>query len=140
MAKENINMEEEEIAKKKFAFKGQQIEDLKKLDVREFAKYLTSRPRRYILRNFQTTEGFLKRSRDKVAKKKAVKTHNRDLIIVPEMVGWKIQIHRGNSFEPVEIVGEMLGHKLGEFAMTRKKANHSKSGVGATKGTKVAKK
>ena len=138
MAEKNNN--DEEITKKQFAFKGQQIEDLKNLDVREFAKHVTSRPRRYILRNFQTVEGFLTASREKVAKKKSVKTHNRDLIVVPEMVGWKIHIHRGNSFEPVEITGEMLGHKLGEFAMTRKKANHSKTGVGATKGSKVAKK
>jgi len=137
---ETINKMEEEMVKKQFNFKGKTVEELKTLDVREFARYLTSRPRRYVLRNFQTVEGFLKESRDKNQKKKSIKTHNRDLIIVPEMVGWKIHVHRGNSFEPVEIVGEMLGHKLGEFSLTRKKANHSKTGVGATKGSKVAKK
>ena len=51
------------------------------------------------------------------------------------MVGMKIQIHNGNNFVPVEIVGEMLGHKLGEFAPTRGKVKHGKSGVGATKGS-----
>ncbi len=131
---------EEEFGKKQFKYKGKSLEELKKLEVREFAKDLTSRPRRYLLRNFQTVEHFLKESREKVEKKKAVKTHNRDLIIVPEMVGWKIQVHRGNSFEPIEIVGEMLGHKLGEFALTRKKVAHNKAGLGATKGSAVAKK
>ncbi len=135
---ERIN--EEETGKKKFVFKGKTLEELKKLDVREFAKYSTSSSRRYILRNFQTIEQFLKESREKNDRKKPIKTHNRDLVIVPEMVGWKISVHRGNSFEPVEIVEEMMGHKLGEFALSRKKVVHTKSGAGATKGSAVAKK
>ena len=52
------------------------------------------------------------------------------------MIGMKIQIYNGRNFVPVEIFGEMLGHKFGEFAPTRVRIVHSKSGVGATKGTK----
>jgi small subunit ribosomal protein S19 len=113
---------------------------LKKLDVREFAKLLTSRQRRYVLRNFQKVENFLKRARAKIQKKKQIKTHLRDITIVPEMVGWKMQIYKGNGFEQMEVIGEMLGHKIGEFALTRKKVNHNKAGLGATKSSKLVKK
>jgi small subunit ribosomal protein S19 len=52
------------------------------------------------------------------------------------MVGMNIQVHRGNNFTPVEIVPEMIGHYLGEFAPTRNRVAHTKAGVGATKGSK----
>ena len=69
-------------------------------------------------------------------KNKPIKTHKRALVIVPQLVGMKIHIHSGQAFVPVEIIGEMLGHKLGEFALTRSRIKHSKAGVGATKGSK----
>ncbi len=125
-----------EITKKQFTYRGKTIEELKKLDIREFAKLVPSRNRRNILRNFQKIEDFVKRSRKKIEKEKPIKTHSRDLIVVPEMIGWKIMVHNGNKFIPVQIIGEMLGHKLGEFAPTRARIKHSKAGVGATKGTK----
>ena len=58
------------------------------------------------------------------------------LIVVPAMVGMRIHIHRGDKFMPIDIIPEMLGHKFGEFALTRARAKHTKSGVGATKGSK----
>lgn len=125
-----------EIQKKQFAYKGKSIEELKSLDVREFAKLVRSRQRRTILRNFQKVEDFINRSKIKIERKKPIKTHQRDLVVVPEMVGWKIFIYNGNKFVPVEVVGEMLGHKFGEFAPTRGRVKHGKTGVGATKGTK----
>ena len=105
-------------------------------DVREFSKYLKSRQRRTVLRQFQEIEKFVNRSKEKIAKNKSIKTHQRDLVVVPEMVGMKIQIYNGNRFVPAEIIEEMLGHKLGELAPTRGRVKHGKSGVGATKGTK----
>ena len=125
-----------ELKKKAFTFKGKTIEELKTLDVREFAKLIKSRQRRTILRNFQELEDFINRSKVKLEKKKPIKTHSRDLIVVPEMVGWKIFIYNGNKFVPCEVTGEMLGHKFGEFAPTRARIKHSKAGVGATKGSK----
>ena len=53
------------------------------------------------------------------------------------MVGMKIATHNGKTFVPIEIVGEMIGHRLGEFSLTRGKINHGKAGVGATKGSKA---
>ena len=125
-----------EITKKDFTFKGKTVEELQKLDVREFARFLKSRQRRTVLRQFQEIEKFVSRARMKIGKKKLVKTHFRNLVVVPAMVGMKLHIYNGQKFLPVEIIGEMLGHKFGEFSLTRAKIKHSKAGVGATKGSK----
>jgi len=126
-----------EIKKKEFTYKGLAIEELKKLDVREFAKYLRSRQRRTVLRQFQKIENFINRAREKQDKDKKIKTHQRDLVVVPQMVGMKISIYNGNTFVPVEVSGEMLGHKFGEFSPTRNRVKHSSAGVGGTKGTRA---
>ncbi len=125
-----------EIRKKEFTYKGMTIEELKKLDVREFAKYLRSRQRRTVLRQFQKVEDFINRAREKQRKDKRIRTHQRDLVVVPQMIGMKIAIYNGNTFVPVEFIGDMLGHKFGEFAPTRARVKHSSAGVGATKGTR----
>jgi small subunit ribosomal protein S19 len=125
-----------ELKKKDFTFRGKTLEELQNLEVREFANLMKSRQRRTTLRNFQRIEDFIARAKKKIAKGKAVRTHHRDLIVVPSMIGMKIQIHNGNKFIPIEVVGEMLGHTFGEFAPTRARIQHSKSGVGATKGSK----
>ncbi|HEB47257.1 MAG TPA: 30S ribosomal protein S19 [Candidatus Pacearchaeota archaeon] len=125
-----------EIKRKDFTYRGKTIDELKKLDVREFSKYLKSRRRRNVLRQFQKIEEFVSRGKAKTVKNKPIRTHQRDLVIVPEMVGMNIYVHNGRNFIPVEIIGEMLGHQLGEFSLTRSRVKHGKSGVGATKGTK----
>jgi len=125
-----------QLQKKQFTYRGKTIEELQKLDVREFAKLVRSRERRNILRNFQKIEDFINRSKIKQQKKKLIKTHHRDLIVTPQMIEMKIYIYNGNKFLPVEITWEMLGHKFGEFSLTRTKVKHTKAGVGATKGSK----
>ena len=125
-----------EIKKKDFAYRGKSLEELQKLDVREFAKYLKSRQRRNVLRQFHVIEDFISRAKIKISKGKPVRTHQRDLVVVPEMVGMRIDMHNGKSFFPVNIIGEMIGHTFGEFALTRSKVKHSKAGIGATKGSK----
>jgi len=126
----------EELTKKQQTYQGKTIEELQKLDVREFAKFVKAHERRNILRNFQKIEEFVNRSKVKISKNKPIKTHQRDLVLVPEMVGWKISVYNGNKFIPVQITIDMLSHKLGEFAPTRQRIKHSKAGVGATKGSK----
>ena len=125
-----------EIKRKEFTYRGKTLDELKKLDVREFSKYIKSGLRRTVLRQFQNIEDFVSRAKNKINKNKPVKTHQRSLVIVPEMVGMKINVHDGRSFFPVIITGEMLGHRLGEFAITRSRVKHGKSGIGATKGSK----
>lgn len=135
MAKQEVD-----IRKKEVFFRGKSLEDLRKLDVRESAKHLSSRSRRSILRNFDVIEKFIKRCEKKIAKKKKIKTHLRDLVIVPQLVGLTIGIHNGRIFQDVEITTEMIGHRLGEFAMTRAKVNHGSAGIGATKSSRALKK
>ena len=125
-----------ETTKKEFTFRGKTIEELKELDVREFAKYVKSRTRRAILRQFQVIEDFVSRAKRKAEKNKPIKTHERGMIIVPQMVGMKIQVYNGHEFLPVEITNEMLGHRFGEFSPTRGKVKHGTAGIGSTKGSK----
>ncbi len=124
-------MEKEILEKKQFTYRGKTLEELKKLDIREFAKYLTSRERRTVLRNFDIIERFLKKCRK--IEGKPIRTHLRDLIIVPEMVNLTIQIYNGKEFLSIKILPEMLGHRLGEFAITRRTVKHGAPGVGATR-------
>lgn len=124
------------VKKKEFTYRGKTLEELKTMEVREFAKFVKSRKRRTILRNFQKIEDFVNRAKEKSKKGKKIRTHQRDLVVVPGMIGMKIQVYNGHIFAPVDINGEMLGHKLGEFAPTRQKVKHGSVGVGATKGTK----
>jgi small subunit ribosomal protein S19 len=129
-----------ESTKKAFTFRGKTIDELKTLDVREFAKYLKSRQRRAVLRQFQEVEDFVSRAKKKIEKNKSIKTHKRNLVVVPQMIGMKIQIYNGKEFIPIEIQKEMLGHRFGEFSLTRTKVKHGGAGLGATKGSKTAKK
>ena len=87
-----------EIKKKEFTYKGKTIEELKKLSVREFAKYLRSRQRRTALRQFQRIEKFVENAKEKISKGKKIRTHQRDLIIVPELVGMTLYILQRTEF------------------------------------------
>ncbi len=119
--------------KKEFTYRGKSLEELKLLDIREFSKLISSRERRTILRNTDIIENFLSRCRKKIDMKKPIKTHNRSLVIVPLMIGMNIGIHNGKGFEKIEIIPEMLGHRLGEFAVTRSLVKHGAAGIGATR-------
>ncbi len=130
-------MASEEIAKKskdKF-YRGKNVNELKAVDTREFAKLVKARERRTLLRNYDVVEAFVKKCEERTSKGKAIKTQDRSLVIVPRMVGKTIGVHNGKEYLKVEIVEEMLGHRLGEFSQTRKVAKHTKAGIGATKST-----
>ena len=126
-------MTEIALSKKQKLFRGKTIEELQEVDTREFAKFLKSRQRRWILRNFDVIEAFIKKCRQKIARNKSIKTHKRELVIVPKLVGMTILVYDGKEFRQVKINESMLGHKLGEFSMTRKATKHGAPGVGATK-------
>ncbi len=135
-----MTAEKEQIEQKKLIYRGRTLEELKTLDVRESSKFLKSRARRAVLRNFDTIEKFIKRCESKMSKKKKIRTHLRDIVIVPKLVGMTIQVHNGKNFQDVPITVEMIGHRLGEFALTRGKAVHTSMGIGATKSTRAKKK
>lgn len=131
---------EVEIKTKEQLYKGQKLDFLKSLDVRESAKYLTSRSRRSVLRKFDVIEQFVKRCEDSISKKKKIRTHLRDIVIIPKFVGMQIGIHNGKTFVDINITKDMIGHRLGEFAPTRSKVNHGAPGLGATKSSSTEKK
>jgi small subunit ribosomal protein S19 len=121
------------IGKKEFTYRGKTIEELKELDIREFAKLLTSNIKRTVMRQSDELQSFMNRINKKILRKKTIKTHLRHLVVVPKMVGIKIGVYNGKTFVPVEIENGMLGHRLGEFSVTRTKVKHGSAGVGATR-------
>lgn len=131
---------EVEVKSREEKYRGITLAELKKLDVRASAAHLPARSRRTALRHFDIIEKFIKRCEESIAQGKKIRTHLRELVIVPHLVGKVIGIHNGKSFEDIEIKTEMIGHRLGEFSMTRKKVAHSAAGLGATKSSRALKK
>jgi len=124
------------MAKKEFTYRGKTLHELQALSITELAELLPSEIRRKIKRGFTEQEQtFLK----KLMKKGSAKTHCRDMIILPSMVGKTVKIHSGKAYEEVFLTDEMIGHYLGEFGHTRKLVKHGAPGVGATKSSAAAK-
>jgi small subunit ribosomal protein S19 len=105
----------------------------------EFINLLPSRQRRSLQRGLTPEQRtLLEKMREaqeaiKNGKDFTIKTHVRDMIILPEMVGMKIYIHNGQEFLPVDIKPRMIGHYLGEFAITNKPVRHGTPGIGASR-------
>jgi len=116
-------------------YKGKTLEELKKMSLEEFSRLLSSRERRSLLRGLTERQKKLLEAIRKDSKK-FHKTHERDIIILPEMVGVRLGVYNGKEYKSVDINFEMLGHRLGEFALTRQRTTHSAPGVGATRGSK----
>ena len=125
------------MALKDFTYRGKTLEELQGMSIENFSKLVTARARRTLLKGFD--EKLLK----KIAKAqetlktgkfpKAVRTHNRDCVVVPKMIGINVAVYDGHEFVNVEIKEKMLGHYLGEFVLTRKRLQHGKAGIGATR-------
>lgn len=121
---------------KVFMYRGKTLGELQALDVREFAKLVPARRRRSLLRGHTDAQKALLARVRKVKDSKyskPIKTHCRDMIVLPEMVDHHFAIHRGKEWVPVKILPEMIGRYLGEMSLTRKRIAHSAPGVGATK-------
>ena len=119
------------MVKKEFKYRGKTLGELKNVDLNEFIDMLPARQRRSLKRGFTEQEKIL--LREIRSKKIDIKTHCRDMIILPEMIGKNVRVHNGKEFVRVMIEDEMIGHLLGEFAMTRKTVSHSAPGIGSTK-------
>jgi len=124
---------------KEFSYRGHNLESLAGMSMDEFINLLPSRQRRSLQRGLTPEQrGLLEKLRitkeaQKQGKDAALKTHVRDLIILPEMVGTKIAVHNGKDFVAMEIRAEMIGHYLGEFAITNKPVRHGTPGIGASR-------
>lgn len=102
----------------------------------EFITILPSRQRRTLHRGLKPEQRTLLekvREAQKVGGDASVKTHVRNMVILPEMVGAKVEVHNGKEFVKVEIKAEMIGHSLGEFAITNKPVRHGTPGIGASR-------
>lgn len=119
----------------KFTFHGKSLEEIKDMNLEEFSLLLKSRQRRALKRGLTEKQ---KKLLEKIRKdpKKFHRTRCREMLILPEMVGIKIGIHNGKDYVTLEVKPEMLGYRLGEFAMTRKGVKHSAPGFGATRSSK----
>ncbi|MFH0956272.1 MAG: 30S ribosomal protein S19 [Candidatus Aenigmatarchaeota archaeon] len=119
----------------KFAYKGKSREDLDKMSLEDFSRLVSSRARRSLKRGFTPVEKKLLEDMRK-GPAKFHKAHCREMVVIPEMVGKKIGLYNGKEYATIEIKENMLGHRLGEFALTRKPVKHSSPGFGATKSSK----
>jgi small subunit ribosomal protein S19 len=119
--------------KEEFTYRGLKVEELKKLSTDELMALLPARQRRRLKRGLTKDH---RRLLSRVKDRDVVRTHLRDMIVLPEMVGKTIEIYNGKTFNRVEIMPEMVGHYLGEYSLTRARVSHGSAGVGATRSSK----
>jgi|TARA_B100001750_G_scaffold248514_1_gene280475 small subunit ribosomal protein S19 len=121
---------------KKFNYKGKSVEELQKISNDELFSILNSRQRRSLKRGISDNKKKLI-AEIKLAKdgknKNSIKTHQRDIIILPYMVGVTVNVFSGKEFTPVTISAEMIGHYIGEYVITNKRVSHGAPGVGASR-------
>jgi small subunit ribosomal protein S19 len=124
---------------KEYMYRGHSLDSLLEMSMDEFIGLLPSRQRRSLQRGLTPEQRILleklreAREDAKKGKEVTIKTHVRDLIILPEMVGMKIMVHNGKEFVAMTIRPEMIGHYLGEFAITNKPVRHGTPGIGASR-------
>jgi small subunit ribosomal protein S19 len=124
---------------KEFTYRGYTLNQLQSLSMDEFINLLPSRQRRSLHHGFAPEHRILlekiRKAKENLRQGKpdTVKTHSRDMVILPEMVAISIGVHNGKEFVAVEIKPEMIGHYLGEFAITNKPVRHGTPGIGASR-------
>jgi len=124
---------------KEFTYRGHSLEEVQGMSMDEFIRLLPSRQRRSLQRGLTPEQRiFLENIRKaketlKAGEKVVVKTHVRDMVILPEMVGTRILVHNGKEFVAVDVAAGMVGHYLGEFATTNKPVRHGTPGIGASR-------
>jgi small subunit ribosomal protein S19 len=124
---------------KEFMYRGYSLNQLQNLSMDEFINLLPSRQRRSLHHGFAPEHRILlekiRKAKEALRQGKpvTVRTHLRDMIILPEMVAISIAVHNGKDFVAVEMKPEMIGHYLGEFAVTNKPVKHGTPGIGASR-------
>ncbi|MGB9135628.1 MAG: 30S ribosomal protein S19 [Candidatus Bathyarchaeia archaeon] len=124
---------------KEFMYRGLNLEQLQGLSMDEFILLLPSRHRRSLQRGLKPEQRILLESirAAKAALDKGqtvmVRTHARDMVILPEMAGASVYVHNGKEFSLIVITPQMIGHFLGEYAITNKPVKHGQPGIGASR-------
>ncbi|AUG47921.1 30S ribosomal protein S19 [Haloarcula taiwanensis] len=123
-----------------FSFRGHTLDELQEMELEEVAELLPARQRRSIVRGLtEEKHKLLDKARAAGEEETAndpIRTHLRDMPVLPEMVGLTFAVHDGQNFERVKVEPEMLGHYLGEFQLTRSSVEHGQAGIGATRSSK----
>jgi small subunit ribosomal protein S19 len=120
--------------REEFTYHGYKIEDLQGMGISELIPLMPAQTRRKIRRGLtRDQEKLLAEVREG---KERIRTHLRDMVILPEMIGKTIEVYNGKEFLTVEIQPEAVFHYLGEFALTRRRVNHGSAGIGATRSSK----
>jgi small subunit ribosomal protein S19 len=122
--------------KKEFQLRGLTLPELQELPFEKQLEYLPSRARRSVRRGMSYEQAQLLERVRSTEPGTPIRTHRREMVILPEFVGHTFDVHSGSQFQTVTIQPEMIGHALGEFALTRKLVKHGGVGVGATRGSK----
>ena len=121
---------------KEFKYRGLSQNELEKLPLDKLFELFPARSRRSLTRGINDNKRKLIKE-IKAAKagelKNSIKTHLRDLLILPYMTGVTVNVFSGKEFQPVIITTQMIGHYLGEYVITNKRVNHGAPGVGASR-------
>jgi small subunit ribosomal protein S19 len=120
--------------KKEFLYRGKSLDEIQGMTLDEFVQLLPARARRTVTRGMVDKNPRFFRHLDRGDG--TIKTHSRELVVLPSMITKTISIHDGKSFVDVPVTIEMVGHKIGEFAPTRRTTKHTGVGVGATRSSK----
>ena len=120
---------------KEFTYRGLAKNELENLSLENMLKLFPARARRSLGRGITDNKRKLidEIKASKTGKNITIKTHLRDLIILPYMIGAKINVFSGKEFVPVTITSEMVSHYLGEYVITNKRVSHGAPGVGASR-------
>ena len=128
---------------KKSTYRGIELEKMLEMNTDQIVKLMKARQRRRFAHGIHQRYDRLLKKLKKAKKEtpygekpKAVKTHLRNCIIVPEMVGSVVDVYGGKYWNSVEVKADMIGHYLAEFSLTYKPIKHGKVGVGATRSSK----
>ena len=123
-----------------FTYRGHTLDELQEMSLDEVAALLPARQRRTIDRGLSVEhEKLLDEAREATPEGTAdepLRTHLRDMPVLPEMVELTFAVHDGEEFERVRVQPEMIGHYLGEFQLTRRQVEHGQAGIGATRSSK----
>jgi small subunit ribosomal protein S19 len=121
---------------KEFRYRGFTVDQLNSMSTEAILQLLPSRARRSLNRGISDDKRKLledMRSQKDGKLEGQIKTHARDMIILPVMVGAAVSVYTGKEFLPIQIKPEMIGHYLGEYAITNKKVVHGTPGIGASR-------
>ncbi|WP_336024584.1 30S ribosomal protein S19 [Halobellus salinisoli] len=123
-----------------FTYRGHTLDELQEMSLDEVAELLPARQRRTIERGLTVQqEKLLETAREGDVQETAndpIRTHLRDMPVLPEFVEKTFEVYNGQSFERVRVEPEMIGHYLGEFQLTRNSVEHGQAGIGATRSSK----